>query len=150
MIDKKIILYKAEWCGHCKILKPEWEKFKTIYDTFKNDITKKYDINIDIIEYDGDRDEKIISQHNDVQGFPTIMIEYNMKREEYMGSRSPIDILKKLIPNIKEEDLKKYTGTASLSQNGGSLNNNNDLQHSYKYKYNKYKLKYNKLFKTKN
>ena len=26
--DVKVILYYAEWCGHCQRFKPEWAKLK--------------------------------------------------------------------------------------------------------------------------
>ena len=26
--DIKVILFSADWCGHCKKFKPDWEKLK--------------------------------------------------------------------------------------------------------------------------
>jgi len=107
MIKKKVILYKTEWCGHCKTIKPEWAKFKAAYDTFKEDIKGKYDIELDIIELDGDKHKEAVESAK-VTGFPTIMIEYNGKKEEYSGDRTALALFRKVIPNLKDEDVANW------------------------------------------
>ena len=46
MGDKKIVLFYADWCGHCTTFKPEWEKFENEIKNsdFKNKISvEKYE-----------------------------------------------------------------------------------------------------------
>ncbi len=77
---QELILFKADWCGHCKNFKPVWEKLT-------GDFNK--------VEYDADKDKSIIARYKEegfpIQGYPTIMlkdkktntmVEYNGNRDE--------------------------------------------------------------------
>jgi thioredoxin-like negative regulator of GroEL len=70
-----IILFKADWCGHCVKLKPTWEKVKEQFNNKFNFIT-----------YDADKDTKIFQQYK-VDAFPTIVIQDGEHKKEYDGPR---------------------------------------------------------------
>lgn len=70
-----VMLFKAEWCGHCKNFKPTWNKLEELYG-------KKYNF----ITYDADKNEKEIAQW-EIRGFPTLMIKNGKEAVEYRGSR---------------------------------------------------------------
>lgn len=53
------VAFTAEWCGHCKKLKPEWKKLQ---DDNKTSI---------IINLDNDEHKELHKKHK-VEGFPTI------------------------------------------------------------------------------
>jgi len=56
--QKAIVAFKAPWCGHCKKLKPEWDKLADEVDAL-------------IGEVDCTVEKKLCSEHG-VQGYPTI------------------------------------------------------------------------------
>ena len=56
--DAKFVLFYAPWCGHCKSIKPTWEK-----------LTKNYP-NI-VTEINCDEEEEV-AKANNIQGYPTI------------------------------------------------------------------------------
>ena len=55
-----LVIFKAEWCGHCKKIMPEIQKL----------IDTKLE-NVKIVVIDSDKQPELIKQHG-VQGFPTI------------------------------------------------------------------------------
>jgi len=91
----KCILFKSEKCGHCKNLKPEWDKCKN--DT---ELTDK----IDLIEYDSTiPDDKKVIEKQGIRGFPTIRlysngfdpkVSNNNNFKEYKGERTYATIKK--------------------------------------------------------
>ena len=62
-----IVLYYAEWCGHCQAMKPEWDKFKTIAPKSLN-VAQIESSNIPALKEDPG-----------VQGYPTIKMYNNNK-----------------------------------------------------------------------
>jgi thioredoxin-like negative regulator of GroEL len=75
-----VVLFYAEWCGHCQAMKPEWEKFKS------QSQGKKY--NVDEIESSEmvDLDEQFKAN---VQGFPTIVfIDKGKLKSVHSGDRT--------------------------------------------------------------
>jgi len=62
-----IVLYYAEWCGHCQAMKPEWDKFKTIAPKSLN-VAQIESSNIPALKEDPE-----------VQGYPTIKMYNNSK-----------------------------------------------------------------------
>lgn len=87
-----IVLVFAEWCGHCRALRPTWD-----------DMVKQIDDNkYDVVEINSDNQEEgIQSLKNkyevddiDVNGYPTIGSIKNNKFTNYNGSRNIKDLLK--------------------------------------------------------
>jgi len=81
-----LILFKTNWCGHCKNFSPVW-----------NNLQKMYESKYNFITYDGDENKKELKSYN-VQGFPTLYIKKNNELEEYMGPRD-IDTMNTFLNN---------------------------------------------------
>lgn len=72
-----LILFKADWCGHCNNFKPVWNK---IQNTLNNQV------NIKTYDADTSTHKSHFEKYN-VQGFPTLILVHNNKIIEYSGSR---------------------------------------------------------------
>ena len=86
--NTNLILFKAEWCGHCKAFKKTWEQLKS------DDITN----NINLITYDSNTHKEKINSWN-IQGFPTLILQQGGTAYEYDGPRE-INNIKKFIEKI--------------------------------------------------
>ena len=73
----KVILYHADWCGHCK-------RFKPIWDGMKTDMKAK---GISYEEYEDGMNPQVI-QRAGVLGFPTLRISANGEEHDYEGPRT--------------------------------------------------------------
>ena len=80
--DKKttFTLYYVEWCPHCQVVKPEWEKLE-------NDEELKH---INIVKINCEENEEIVNEKN-IEGFPTILLTHNGKETGYNGGREYAD-----------------------------------------------------------
>ena len=91
-------LYYAEWCPHCKTVKPafvEWSKNGFVTIAGKN-------VKVRMVEQ-SENPEEIASKG--IKGFPTFLLETaDGKKVEFQGDRSPEGYLKFL-----EEQLKPAT-----------------------------------------
>jgi protein disulfide-isomerase-like protein len=87
--DKKsLVLFYADWCGHCKKLKPTWEKASK--NASENGLTM-ININIGGSDKDTDEDKKKneeISKKYNIDGYPTIILFKNGKPVPYEGPRT--------------------------------------------------------------
>ncbi len=96
----KVTLYYANWCGHCKNFKLTWNSLKPYF--------QKY--NIEFKEYEDSENRKIMEENN-INSFPTIIIEKNKYKYEYNGDRTVDGLINELIPNIQlggRKKIKKY------------------------------------------
>ena len=84
---QEIVLFKAEWCGHCNNFKPIWKQLK-------NEFNKKFNF----ITYDHGTDLEMIKKMN-IQGYPTIMFKNGEDYEPYNGSRQ-YNELKSILNNL--------------------------------------------------
>ena len=76
----KLVLFYADWCGHCKKIKPVWDE------------TSK-EVNVDEIKMikvncgeGSDKDQAIMKKYN-IDGYPTIIKFVNGKAQLYQGDR---------------------------------------------------------------
>lgn len=83
-----IMLFKAEWCGHCKNFMPIWNKLKDSY-------SKKFNF----LTYDSEKDKDYMSEMG-INGYPTIMIKEGDTIEPYNGPRE-YDALVSILSNLK-------------------------------------------------
>lgn len=82
--DKELTmaLFYAEWCGHCKNFKPDWEKVKNQLDQ-----TRINGVKINMVSIDCDKEGDLAKQY-DVADFPTIKCITKDKVIEYDEDRS--------------------------------------------------------------
>ena len=71
-----IILFKADWCGHCQRFLPIWKNLE-----------KEYNSKFNFITYDADLNPTEITEYN-IKGYPTVMIKDNNNLSEYNGSKA--------------------------------------------------------------
>lgn len=86
MTKGTLVAFVASWCGHCKRLKPTYEKLAEAFDG---------EMFVDIAMIDADKHRKIGEKYN-VAGFPTIkwFSRASDKPEDYNGGRSLSDLIK--------------------------------------------------------
>jgi thiol-disulfide isomerase/thioredoxin len=87
--DKVLALFYADWCGHCKTVKPIWKEAAE-----KANKDKKRMIMIDVGGKTADQ-QAIIDKYQ-IDGFPTILVFQNGKSEPYSGKRDVDAFLKSL------------------------------------------------------
>jgi len=83
---KKMVLFYADWCGHCKKIKPDWD------DAAKE--ANKEDKKMIKVNCGGgtEKDKELMSKYN-IEGYPTIIIFDNGTPSEYSGKRTKDDFL---------------------------------------------------------
>lgn len=134
---KKIVLYYADWCPHCKDIKPEWDQLTNYLR--KNTINGK---TIDIQKF-----EESSITGKEIQGFPTVKItdDKGVEHDCYCERKAEayIDYLKKFgsEPIVKQNGGYKAGTFSTLESRYGNM----DKEDFYKMKYYKYKAKIAKL-----
>ncbi len=80
---KQLVLFYADWCGHCKKIKPVWDEASDeINDKDKN--KKMIKINCG----GGSKKEKEIMEKYNIDGYPTKILFTNGKPSPYEGARN--------------------------------------------------------------
>lgn len=92
--SKSLIICKAEWCGHCKTAKPEFDKLSSSPIILDDGST----VNVKVLDADSDKSE--IAKYK-VKGFPTVLFDNNGEINEYPGPRTYDSIV---------EFIKSHTG----------------------------------------
>jgi thiol-disulfide isomerase/thioredoxin len=69
-------LFKAEWCGHCRVFKKTWI-----------DLQDKLGKDINFVTYDADDDKDKLQKYN-VNQFPTLILQKNNKAVEFIGNNT--------------------------------------------------------------
>merc|ERR1719321_2136227 len=90
----------APWCGHCKKLKPDWDK---LMDDFKGSPTSL------VADVDCTTEGKDLCEKHGVRGYPSIKYGDPNELKDYSGGRS-YDALKK----FADENLGPSCGPTNL------------------------------------
>jgi hypothetical protein len=74
-----IVLYYANWCGHCNTMKPEWQKVISRMNEHNNNNTSNSTSNINIADIESSHIDDLTDKP-EIAGFPTIKM-YNSGNE---------------------------------------------------------------------
>lgn len=130
-INVEVELFRADYCGYCKRMMPEWEKFK------KMDKDDKY--NIIINDYEASKQSaeiaKITKQKQYlIDGYPTIMITVgNDEPHKYGGERTAEKIM---------EHIKTQKGGKRKNKKNKKMDMEDIDDAQFELLYYKYKSKY--------
>ena len=76
-----LVLFYADWCGHCKKLKPTWNECS---EKAKKDGLNMVQINVG----EGTEKDKELTEKYEIDGYPTIILFKNGKATPYNGPRT--------------------------------------------------------------
>ena len=89
---KALVLFHAEWCGHCKKLMPEWDKASEEVKSMENE-------NVMLVKVECGNPKKdethadVMNKYN-IKGYPTIIsFDESGQHSEYNGERSKSGML---------------------------------------------------------
>jgi protein disulfide-isomerase-like protein len=87
--EKTLVLFYADWCGHCKELKPTWDEAAEIANAKEKRMLK---VNV------GGKtaEEEALLKKYKIDGFPTVMIFQSGEGKPYDGERTKEALLKLL------------------------------------------------------
>mmetsp|Transcript_8263 Transcript_8263/g.12002 ORF Transcript_8263/g.12002 Transcript_8263/m.12002 type:complete len:190 (+) Transcript_8263:84-653(+) len=85
------VKFYAPWCGHCKKLKPDWDK---LMEEFKDSPTSL------VADVDCTAEGKPLCDKNEVRGFPTLKYGDPSELKDYQGGRSFDDLKKFASENL--------------------------------------------------
>lgn len=94
------IKFQAPWWGHCKKMKPDWEKLEAEFDSSTTQL---------IGDVDCTADGKPLCEANGVRGYPTLKWGDPTDLQDYQGGRD-YDTLKK----FAEENLKPICSPSNI------------------------------------
>ena len=81
--ETKLIIAKADWCGHCRKAAPEFSKLKQA-----SPLTLGSGQKVVVEELDADKDKEAVAELG-VKGFPTMMVvKPGGEKVEYPGERT--------------------------------------------------------------
>jgi protein disulfide-isomerase-like protein len=87
-----LILFHADWCGHCN-------RFMPTFDQFSKAVNKK---KLNIIKLNADTNSSAVKSFN-VEGFPTLLLmeAKSKKFKNYNGDRTLTDLVKFVNDNAR-------------------------------------------------
>ncbi|KAF8968140.1 protein disulfide isomerase [Flammula alnicola] len=116
-----LVSFTAPWCGHCKNLKPHYEKVATTFQSESNCVVANIDAD--------DKKNVFISQKYEVSGFPTLKFfsKDNKEPEDYEGGRTEADI----VAYLNEKCGTQRAVGGGLNDEAGRLAQFDNLAHKF-------------------
>jgi thiol-disulfide isomerase/thioredoxin len=105
--------FNTSWCGHSLRFQPSWDNF--VKSLSKNDNIKTIDAKCDTNKYDN-----LVKKYN-VEGYPTVIIDYGNKFIKYNGNRT-VNGLRNALELSSIDDETKYNDMPSNHRCGGPTN----------------------------
>lgn len=90
--EKTLVLFYADWCGHCQQLEPVWDETAA---KSKGRLVKK-NVGAKDVDKKTDEENQRLMDKFEIKGFPTIYVFQNGKATPYDGSRKAEDLLAQL------------------------------------------------------
>jgi len=84
----KLVLFYADWCGHCKKIKPIWKEAED--EVNDDEDTKMIKVNCG----DKKKEHQEIAEKYNIDGYPTIILFKDGKPTQYKGPRTKEGFIK--------------------------------------------------------
>ena len=81
---KSMVLFHADWCGHCKKLMPQWDQLSSKWNDTQDEVQF---IKVECGNPKENEEHRKIMEKYNIQGYPTIYTFENGPGEEYKGAR---------------------------------------------------------------
>ena len=107
-----LVLFHAEWCGHCQQMKPEWKKF-----------TRSIPKGLNVADVENNFFSSL-EKTPEIRGFPTVkMFNDNQEVNEFTAERTGEQLKVFADSNMKTLNHKNH------NNNNNNNNNNNTVEH---------------------
>lgn len=93
--EKTLVLFHADWCGHCKNLMPKWDKAASEVNAMEGAGVKM--VKVECGKPNENDSHKMLMEKYQIKGYPTIKYFENGSVKEFTGERT-------------EEGLKSFLG----------------------------------------
>uniref|UniRef100_A0A6C0KMK1 Thioredoxin domain-containing protein n=1 Tax=viral metagenome TaxID=1070528 RepID=A0A6C0KMK1_9ZZZZ len=88
--QKSMVLFYADWCGHCKKFMPEWNKLSSLWNDKSDKNVKMMKVNCG--NASEDKTQADIMEKYNIKGYPTILVFENGTATEYSGGRKSSEL----------------------------------------------------------
>lgn len=83
--EKCLVLFYAEWCGHCEKLMPEWNEAANEINDMESGVKL---MKVECGKPQENESHKMLMSKYSIQGYPTIKYFVNGEAKDYDGERS--------------------------------------------------------------
>lgn len=101
--DVQIILFKTEWCPHCKSAMPEWQNFDSFIQNINNNID--YYITTTIVDCD---DNPETAEKYNIEAYPSIILIYKNTVYTYDAKPNKKNLIKFLETSTNKDSPIAY------------------------------------------
>ena len=101
-LHNRMVLFYANWCGHCQDFLPKWELMCTKVSKEHPNLDVKL-VKVDC-EYIRGKEQEKLGFNPEISGYPTVRVykKNSNESEDYNGSRDPNDLIDYLKTRFKE------------------------------------------------
>lgn len=88
--QKTMVLFYADWCGHCKKFMPQWNKISSMWNKKSDKKVKMMKVNCG--NASENKTQSSLMEKYNIKGYPTILLFENGNATEYSGNRNEKDL----------------------------------------------------------
>ena len=88
--QKSLVLFHADWCGHCKNLMPTWDKLSKTVNEGQSGVKM---IKVECGKPQENPQQEMLMKKYKIEGYPTIKFFENGQVKEYEGPRTEEGIM---------------------------------------------------------
>ena len=83
--QNSMVLFYADWCGHCKTFLPEWDQFSSSWNNDSQHDVKL--MKVDCSKPSENKSQEALMKKYNIKGYPTILTFKDGQASEYNGKR---------------------------------------------------------------